>query len=159
MTLEENISRALRLCLDGLPIAASIAETAGFRDVLSALEYFIPAVLGEIHPEWLRDEGLDGVIPVLARKTAEHDAELFGLCILIADQTLAPFHLRMQISDDCDEVNWLECRLGERGSNGMIRTPYDSPDNFSKKLYSLALLDKADAIDWVYKVTFGERRT
>jgi hypothetical protein len=100
---------------------------------------------------------LDGIYPVLARKTGEGEMELFGQCILISDQTLTPLHLRLQVGPTEDEVSWLECRLGERGERGMVRTPYESQDRAFKRLY--ALEGKADAIDWVYKVTFGRRES
>ena len=90
--------------------------------MLSGLEFFIPQVLAEIHPEW-KHESLDGFYPVVARKTGEGEAEIFGLCILISDQTTTPFHLRLQSSPSSDEVSWLECRLGEAGEHGMVRTP------------------------------------
>jgi hypothetical protein len=41
----------------------------------------------------------------------------------------------------------------------MVRVPYDSPMHhaMTKRLY--ALEGRADEIDWVYKVTFGHRRS
>ena len=134
---------------------ASIADAEQFREVLCGLEYFLPEVLREIHPEWDR-ESLDGLFPQVACKTRDGEAEIFGLCILISDQTLTPFHLRLQISPSVDKVSWLECRLGERGEQGMVRTPYQSLNAIRKRLYGRE--GRADRIDWVYNVTFGKRR-
>jgi hypothetical protein len=150
---ELSVSRSLRAVLVDLPNGASIADSEQFREVLCGLEYFLPEVLGEIHPEW-HHESLDGIYPLMARKNGQGEAEIFGLCIIISDQTLTPLHLCVQIGPSVDEVTWLECRLGESGEQGMIRTPYQS---LSKRLY--ALEGKADQIEWVYKVTFGHRRT
>ncbi len=149
---ELSVSRSLRAVLVDLPNGASISDSEQFREVLCGLEYFLPEVLGEIHPEWHR-ESLDGIIPLVARKTRAGEAEIFGLCIIISDQTLTPLHVHLQVAASADEISWLECRLGERGEQGMVRTPYES---LSKRLY--ALEGKADQIEWVYKVTFGHRR-
>jgi hypothetical protein len=152
---EQTISRLIRTVLAELPSGASIPESERFRNVLSHLEFYIPALLREIHPEW-DEESLDGVIPVVARKTAEGEVELFGLCIIISDQTLTPIHVRIQVAASNDEISWLECTLGERGQDGIVRMPYQSRHAATKRLY--ALDGRADLIEWVYKVTFGNRR-
>ena len=35
-------------------------------DLFPCLEYFLPAVLAEVHPEW-RSESFDGFLPIVAR--------------------------------------------------------------------------------------------
>jgi hypothetical protein len=152
---EQFLSRTLRPVLANLPVGANIVESKQFREVLSGIEYFLPEVLGEIYPEWTQ-ESLDGVIPLVARKTNDAEAEIFGLCIIISDQTVTPLDLRLQVAVANDEISWLECRLGERGEHGMVRTRYDSLNAAAKRLHALEW--KADLIDWVYKVTFGEKR-
>jgi hypothetical protein len=153
---EESISRSLRAILADLPEGVSIGDSEQFREGLSSLALFLPdQVLSQIYTDW-NHESLDGILPLLARKTGEGEAEIFGLCILISDQTLTPLHVRLQVAASTNEVSWLECRLGERGRHGMVRTPYESASAVSKRLY--ALDGKAELIDWVYKVTFGHRR-
>lgn len=131
-----------------------IQETDELRDVLSALEYFIPEVLREIHSEWTY-ESLDGVFPLVAQKTGDREAELFGQCILIGDQTIVPIHVRLQVHPKEDNVIWFECNLGAKGPHGMVRTPYRSPSSFDKQLYSLE--GQEDLIDWAFMVVFGKR--
>jgi hypothetical protein len=116
---------------------------------LLGLEYFLPGVLREIHPEW-NEQSLDGIFPVFARKTAEGEAEIYGQCILITDQTLTAIHVRLQIDASKDEISWLECRLGEMDQDGMVRRPYKFP-----RLYDLVATP--DMVDWPYKVTFGRK--
>jgi hypothetical protein len=152
---EQSISRLLRAILTDLPNGANIVDSEQFRGVLSGLEYFVPEVLGEVHPEW-NYEGLDGILPLVARKTRQGEAEIFGLCIIISDQTVTPIHLSLQVSSSVDAVSWLECRLGEAGPHGMMRTPYELLNSTSKRLHALEC--RSDMIDWVYKVAFGERR-
>ena len=49
---EEIICRSLRAILDGVSDGASIADFDQLQDVLDALDYFIPEVLRQLHPEW-----------------------------------------------------------------------------------------------------------
>jgi hypothetical protein len=93
----------------------------------------------------------------VARKIGEREIEIFGLCILMSDQTMTPIHLRLQLSPTTNEVSWLELRLGERGRRGMVRMPYSSEGAVYKRLH--ALNERGDRIEWVYKVTFGEKCT
>jgi hypothetical protein len=152
---EQCASRLLRAILADLPNGGDIPDSKRFREALSDLEWFLPEVLAEVYPKW-NCESLDGIYPFLARKTGAEEAEIFGQCIFISDQTLTPLHLRLQISPDKDEVSWLECRLGEKGQHGIVRTPYHSLNANFKRLYLLE--GRADEIDWVYKVTFGRKR-
>ena len=156
MTSEEIVSRSLRGILAALPAGGLIQRDERFNDVLSALEYFVPEVLAEIHHEWRR-EGLDGVLPLRARKVSELAAELVGHCILISDQTVVPVHLRLQIAPGEDKVSWLELRLGQRGERGIVRTPYDALPASGKLLQVLE--NSENHLDWAYQVTYGERRS
>jgi len=97
---------------------------------------------------------IDGFQFAVARKTAPEEAEFFGLCILMTDQSWAPFHLRLRVSTQGDKIEWLECRLGESGTGngGMLRTPYGSV-NETKLLYSMA--HRLESIPWAYRITRG----
>lgn len=152
---EEIIAHSLREILAELPDGGSIGRDKRFDAVLSALGYFLPDVLAEIHHEWRR-EGIDGVLSLRVRRVSEIEAEIAGHCILISDQTIVPCHLCLQIDRQRDVVSWLELRLGQRGECGMIRSPYDP--SASAKLYQL-LDQKVDRIHWAYQVTYGERRS
>jgi hypothetical protein len=150
---EQILSRALREALADLPAGADVPPSEQFREALTALEYFIPEVLGEIHREWTF-QGLDDVVPVVARKTGDGVLEIFGLCCIVSDQTLAPLHLRLQLAAASDEVSWFECRLGEQGPNGMVR----KPGRFLREMTSrLRRLDGEADINWAYQVTYGAR--
>jgi hypothetical protein len=162
---EEILSRSLRAILADLPTEAIIPDrdSEQFRRFCEELQWFLPETLAGLHPEWCR-ESLDGLYPVVARKTAEREAEIFGLCLFISDQTLTPIHLRLQVAQAADALSWLECRVGERGVHvmrrkrgvhAMRRTPYDQLDAALKEIYVLD--GNADILDWVYEVTFGDR--
>src|SRR5207237_9121940 len=110
-----------------------------------------PAHPQSIDTEW-RGDSLDGISPLIARRTGEREAEIFGLCILITDQTTTPIHLRLQISASADEISWLEWRLGEAGPHGMARAKWGPADVINRRLY--ALEGRAGEIAWVYRVGF-----
>ena len=151
---EEMISQSLRTILADLPNNAQIDHSGQFQQTLNGLEFFLPTVLG---PEW--NDELDGFHPVLVRKIAEREVEIIGLCILINDQTLAPIHLRIQIASNRQEVSWLQCNVGVKGNDEMVRTPYESLNSTLKRMHEYCFLERnADKIDWACKVTYGERR-
>jgi len=154
MNAEQEVSRLVRLIVGKAQPGEDFAASEHF-DVLSiALDFFIPAVLSEVYPEWKRGS-LDGIIPYYARVTGQREIEIFGLCILILDQRTTPIHLRLQVSPAIDEVCWMECRLGEMQKEQMTRIPYDELNVAMKRLYRLEC--GADDIIWAYKVTFGQK--
>jgi hypothetical protein len=152
---EEIASQRLRVILAEVPAGETIRDSPQFREALSGLEWFLPTVLAEIHPEWTC-ESLDGIYPHFAHKTGEAEADILGLCCLMSDQTVTPIHVRLQISSTADEVSWLELKLGEKGRGGMVRTPYSCSPSLDKRLHALSR--RAGTMEWVYKVTFGGRR-
>lgn len=155
---EQCVSRSLRTILADLPDGASIISYAPDRslsepllDLFGGLEVFLPEVLSRTYPEW-EHESLDGFFPLVARKIGNAAVEVFGLCILITDQTLTPIHFHIQASSTEDEVTWLDCKLGEASEHGMARIPWPS-GNETRKLVS-ALERREDSIKWAYKVRF-----
>src|ERR1700678_2368623 len=94
-TPEQRISRALRSLLEPIANGAGFVENSGLRDVLIGLEFFLPSILLDIYPYW-KGESLDGFYLYEARKIGCRKAELSGVCILISDQTITPFDIRMQ---------------------------------------------------------------
>ncbi|MEZ6138981.1 MAG: hypothetical protein R3B84_00285 [Zavarzinella sp.] len=160
---EQAVSRSLRTILADLPNGASfIAYTPDglfsehLLDLFGGLEFFLPQVLRRTHPEWAH-ESLDGFRPLVGRKIGNSAAEIFGLCILITDQTLTPIHLHIQASSTADEISWLECKLGEASEKGVVRTPWPSGNATDNLVH--ALEGRADSIEWVYTVGLGTRRS
>lgn len=153
---EQAIARNLRIILEPLPVGAPIEQSDEFRTVLSALEFYIPAVLREIHHEW-KHESLDGVFPTFSGKMGANQALIAGTCILISDQKFTPIHLQLRVSESNDEVVWMECRLGQKENGKLKRLPYDRMHGWSDRLL-LAAAEDVNAIDWYYSVGFGERR-
>tara|TARA_R110002167_G_scaffold97043_2_gene256522 strand:- start:211 stop:699 length:489 start_codon:yes stop_codon:yes gene_type:complete len=145
------VAHSLRGLFKQTAVGASFEETEDYRLLMVSFDYFIPEVLGELYPEW-KSDALDDLIPLVAKRSGEREAILFGLSWLIRDQTVVPTYLQLQIDPVLDRVNWLECRIGERGPQGMLRRPGSS---FDKQLYRLQ--GREDQIDWAYRVTYGEK--
>jgi hypothetical protein len=151
-SIEQHVARGVRSITAGVSSQASIEETAKLWEFLATLEVYLPDVLRELHPEWER-ESLDGVYHDVARTTGENAIEIAGLCILISDQRLAPFHLQLKVSSTEDEVVWLDLKLGESGPNGMVRMPYNRRQILAKS----EIRSRWRQVDWFYHVGFGDR--
>lgn len=126
-----------------------IQESSEYQELLSVLEYFVPEVLREIHPEWAY-ESLDAIFPLETNKIGTRTLSIFGHCLLISDQTMVPILVQIQVSPKGDKVDWFACNLGERGKSGLIRIPYQSSG--ANSFYG-----KSKKIDWTYMVAFGNR--
>lgn len=164
LDLENYVSRTIRAILADVPIGASLYDVdmdqpALIKGLFRRFEFFLADVLGEVHREW-REESFDGFVPLFTRKVAEREAEMFGRCIIISNQLWAAFYLKIRIAPDNDEVSWLELGVGEKGyfSVGKGRKVEMKPlstSEFYNRLY--AFQDNPEQMDWVYRVTFGDR--
>lgn len=112
----------------------------------------MPAVLREIHAFW-KYESLDGVFHELARKTGPRQVEIAGLCILISDQTLTPYHVQLRFASSADEIEWLDCRLGEIRGDVLVRVPYNS---YFDRGGVRSVADRLRSIEWQFHVGFGD---
>jgi len=157
--IEPNCSRHLLALLKPLSDQDGIPEgTAGFREFASGLEYILPPILAEVYDHW-STESLDGFVFSTARRIGPESAELIGMAILINDQTVTPVHILLQVDPERDEINWMECRIGEpgKGKGGMNRLPFGSP-KADKWFRQLSAGNLPPSIDWVYMAGYGERR-
>ena len=115
-----------------------------------SLEYFVPATLAEVYPDW-KNESLDGFYRVTLRKIGSREVEFFSLCILITDQTTTPIHLKFKLHDATDAISSLDFRVGEKSAEGMIRLKWQK-HAIADRLHELA--KRKSQIQWVYKVGF-----
>lgn len=148
-SLEQELARGLRAACDMIPIGEDISQSDGFRVVVSALECYLPAMLREVHLCW-KHESLDGVFHEKAVKTAARRAEIAGHCIRISDQTLTPFHVQLGHALNVDEIEWLDCRLGEVRGGVMVRIPY------SRRYRIRSVSDRLHSIEWKFHIGFGD---
>jgi hypothetical protein len=148
MGAERITCAALRRVLEPLPVGARIERSEDFRKFLGTLEHFLSAVLEATYPKDWRYESLDGLLVAHAFKTEALAAELTGMCYLITDQTLTPFHVRLRIAEATDEIEWGHCELGEQTEDGLRRFPSRF---LRERMRALRALD-VSAIAWAYEV-------
>jgi hypothetical protein len=133
-------------------------EDADLNEALVELQFYLPTVLREVYDHW-RWEAMDGFRPPVLRKTGPRQMELIGLVSLLPDCDETPIHFHVQVAADGQDIVWLECRVGERGygRGGMKLHRWGAASTTS--LYRKFDRPEAlDDIDWVYRVTFGERQ-
>ena len=151
---EQRVCELLVRLIRSHDVGDSIETTPEDGYVFSSLEFFLPEVLCEIHPEW-RYESLDGIYPASFCKTSDREIELVGVALFISDQTLTLLHVRLQLSPDFDRVSWIDSKLGER-INGECRR--DRYGNAQASGTILHVKKRLDSIDWYYHVGYGEHQ-
>lgn len=153
---EETVSSNLRTLLGALAQGEKIEESESLQEVLDGLEFVSTAILQDKYHEW-KYESLDGFYLVEASKVGDNEAEFFGLCCLISDQTMTPLHLRLRIAESENEIEWLVCRLGQNTQDGVLKIPYHASKKWTgymSKLDSTSI----KAIGWAYEVTIGDEQ-
>jgi hypothetical protein len=90
---EQRVAASLRTLLQGKRIGSDLVNDeqawGARRDFEASLEFYLPEVLADIYREW-EQESLDGFYFTVGKKRDEFEAEFFGLCIIISDETLTP---------------------------------------------------------------------
>ncbi len=115
--------------------------------MLFSLEAFISQLFHEIGV--LKNDSLDGIYAEVVEKRGEFEMRVIGNCIFVVDQCLTPIDVRFSVASDRDEIDWCECKLGEMGPNGMVRTPYGGKIRI--------VWDRLNEIEWCYHFGYGQR--
>ena len=149
--LERLAAGEVRRILAPLAVGTPIADSVDLNAFLSTLERYLPEALERKYPNPWRSESLDGLYPSRALKIGPRAAEVTGMCILLSDQTLTPFHVSLSVGENSEEIEWLYCRLGERTEDGLLRIPYGS-SRWKTRLHAL----DPSKVEWVYEVEFPE---
>jgi hypothetical protein len=98
--------RCLAQALSQRLAAAAVGEQVAIDPsdlIASALERLIPQLLRGEFAEW-RGEGLDAIYVAVAWKLADRSCRMAGTCILISDQTVAPFGAELELAPDGETV-------------------------------------------------------
>lgn len=142
-----QVMRALRLML-----ASGMNDSEAERDLCCTLEWTIPGLLAERHACW-RAEALDGVLPISTKLVGHSGLELYGRCILIADQSLLPLLVTLRL--DSDETLHMSVRIGEpsEGAGDMNRVRYGSRE--AERQFKALLLTRPN--QWAYTVETAYR--
>lgn len=146
--MQVRIARLVRSIIEPVCVGHEIYASEELRDVLTELEYVASEQLRIKYPAW-KYEGLDGVFLARATRSGPESVDLWGFCILISSQTVAPIHFQISLSPGLDEIERLECNVGEAENEGRIKSsPF--PRNIDKSLHALS--DRIKAITWAYTV-------
>jgi hypothetical protein len=126
---------------DGEHITCAEHEACEYMELW---EQYICELLSE-HYEAFSRRALDGLSPVLHKRTREHEAELFAMCWLIDDQSQVPMHVWLRVQPVGDAVASLHCRWGEADAvtGRLVRTTYSAKQT-ARLSYDL------DRIEWFY---------
>ncbi|ADB17232.1 hypothetical protein Psta_2563 [Pirellula staleyi DSM 6068] len=127
----------------------------GIPELLLSLEWYLPGILAEAHPEW-EYQSFDGVYAVKILRPSPLEIHIFGAAILITTQTLVALDVLLEVDQAVDRILYLELRLGEDSPNGMLQYPYTKLNKLLNRIGSLK--QNARSIRWAYHVGFGERK-
>ena len=147
-----RLARIVAERMTALPAGALERSRDGkLSNLLDALEYFVPHVLHQEHPEW-QWESLDGFLIGRAKKSTKGSVSLMGLAILISDQAVTPFHVDLHPAPD-GSLERAEVRLGERagGAMGISGPPYTS-SVVPGLLHNF--MQRVSTVDWVFRATY-----
>ena len=120
------------------------------------LEAFVPHALERAHPAWAH-EGIDAVRIDGAAVPRPNALELFGVALLLSDQSWIPFRATLIAdADGQSPVGW-HVRAGEPGGGtlGISGPEYGTSD---ATRYRFGLPDRIDAVKWVYEAAHGASR-
>jgi hypothetical protein len=152
MQSEIVVAKSLRRLLATLEDGAPIEWPEKYSDTFNGFEYLLPQLLSQHYAYW-KHESFDGFFPATSQKIGPYSAEIVGVCILISDQTVTPINIRIGILPPADEIAWMDCKVGARGSGAgaMTRTPWP----IWRENPLCTLTHPVDSIDWVYSITLG----
>src|SRR5262249_11113626 len=100
--LGAQIAFELKTLLTKVPVGANftVSPSANFCYLL---ELFLPHLLSRHFPEW-ETESLDGIFVADALKKSHVSAQFAGTCILITDQTVAPFLVYLALTPSGESI-------------------------------------------------------
>lgn len=153
---EVIICRSMREIFAAIPIGqAIVAGCASLKDVEMGLSWLLPEVLGEVYPTW-NGMALDSVRAFAAKRNGESEIELFGACELLSNFRWMLLHARIQIAAEADSIVWVEFRVAEKMPDGIPKTYRKCEVPWRKSARMETYLDR---LDWMYKVSYGEKRS
>jgi hypothetical protein len=151
LTAERRLARALRQAVANRVDGESFLDTRELKRMCTGLEYFLPRILAELYPHWQR-ESFDGFYFAEARRTGPLQGEFYGMAILISDQTITPIDVEIRALDSEEQIAWVKCRVGQRGTGkgSMTRIPWER--RRANELCDLP--EDRDSVDWVYVLDY-----
>ncbi|WP_407538708.1 hypothetical protein Q0M94_11035 [Deinococcus radiomollis] len=122
-------------------------------ELCNVLELYIPEQLAYSYPEW-KSESLDGFFIASAMKTEPRTVKLTGSCILISDQTVTPFSMRLSLTLPRDSIASYQVYLGEPGGGRLgISGPLYGSSLAGKFMENV--VPRLEHIEWSYMISSG----
>jgi hypothetical protein len=148
---EELTAQYLRLVLSGVRVGETILDSEPRRQLLSALELFLPLILREADSNYWRLEAFDGFQFPVARKTGACEAELRGAGLLLSDETWIPVQARLQVASNADTIAWGSCQAGDRRVGRSEQLSAKSPE--LRQLLQ-AVSECPEHMDWAFSAEY-----
>lgn len=148
MKLSRQIASEISGCLKGVGLGEEFKAPPD-SPLYSSLELFLPAVLREKYPSWGR-ESFDGIFPASARRVGNDEIKIFGIAILISDQSVTPFMTDIVLTPGHDDVQLVRTFVGEPGGGilGISGSPY-SQRRIAEQIADISR--RIEEIFWVYR--------
>ena len=149
MNIEHTLSTELAELIATVPVGG-LFTVAPSSDFAFSLELFIPGVLKKRFPEW-ELESLDGIFVTHACRTGLLEVEMYGMCILITDQTCTPFRVNFEIYKEVSRLFKYHVLIGEQGSGHLkISGPKINTEEANVLLRNIN--DRIKAIVWTFEL-------
>lgn len=133
-----------------------VVDDPGLPGLLDALELFIPQVLREDFSEW-KTESIDRFLIAGAERDTEESLCLFGLAIIISDQTVTPCQIHLRRSADKSSLEHAEVLLGEPGAGVLGISGPPCTESASVRRLLDGLSPRLRTVNWIYRGTFAPR--
>ncbi|MBB6100027.1 hypothetical protein HNR42_003492 [Deinobacterium chartae] len=123
-------------------------------DLCYLLELYVPQILSDQFPMW-REESLDGIFPVKARKLGRMTLELGGMCILMSKQTVIPILIKLTLNASGDTISTYRVSMGESGNGHLNMSEMEyNPSRLQNLINNF--LSRVDNINWAYVISGGK---
>lgn len=150
---ESSIVSELSVLLKQTPVGSGF-QLEPSSNLCFLLEIAIPQILSCHHSEW-QGETLDGIFVASAQKLDLESAQLSGTCILMRDQSLTPFSLRLVLDASLSKLASCQILLGESG-RGHLGISGPSCHSDKGQILQYTLMERISHIQWVYAIQLDQ---
>ncbi|MEQ8767157.1 MAG: hypothetical protein RL885_24820 [Planctomycetota bacterium] len=150
LNLEALLAAELSEVVEDSPLDSDL-PIAPASSLCATLERLLPVWLNERHPEW-RGESLDGVFLAIARKIGPRSARLAGTCILLSDQTVTPFDLTLELSNERSFIERFHLSIGQPGT-GRLGISGPGAGSFKAEKLLWGMPERLGAVAWSFEVS------
>src|SRR5690606_5187213 len=152
-SIENQLAAELKALLKGVSLGSAF-DIQPSHDILMSLEIYIPRVLRTKYAAW-KSESIDGFFVSAATRHKLAGIEMYGTCILISDQAVTPFLIRILMDMSLSSIIDCIVCVGEPGGGAIgISGPLCNSRQARELLESLP--SRIRKIDWKYTASLRE---